>query len=366
MTSRTPPHRPPRGATAQFADRTIVVVAIASIAILLAVLIWSFPDVFLLAFGSVLVALVLRSLVDGARARLSLSNGQALALVLAVLLVVIVLSAWLLAVRVSSQINELLNTLPQGLEELRRWAEQFGVVQTIERRSPSVGGWLTNSSVVRHVTDTVSTVAGMLVDALVVLIVAIYLAANPRVYVEGSLHLVPVDHRARIREVCRSLSSTLRWWILGRIGLMVLNAVVTTVGLWVLDVPFALTLGILSGVLNFIPNVGPIIAAAPALLIALTQGPTQALYVALLYIAYQSADGYLLTPLVTQQTVSVPPALTLLAQVLLGASAGLYGLLLASPLVAAGLVIVRMLYVEDVLRDNMSDSVGGREPSAPT
>ena len=141
---------------------------------------------------------------------------------------------------------------------------------------------------------------------------------------------------------------------------MALNTVVTAVGLWLLGVPLALTLGLLSGLLNFIPNVGPLLAAAPALLIALTQGPTQALYVALLYLAYQSVDGYLLTPIVTQRTVAVPPAVTLLAQVLLGASAGLYGLLLASPLVAAGLVIVRLLYVEDILGDDGETSASRR------
>jgi predicted PurR-regulated permease PerM len=355
-----------RGPTAAIARQTTVVVTIVGTAILLAAVVWSFPDVFLLAFGSVLVALVLRSLVDAVRARLSLSDGQALALVLGSLVILAALTIWLLAVRVSSQFDQLLNTLPQGLEELRRWAEQFGIVQTIERRSPSVSGWLTNSGVLHRVTDTVSTIAGVMIDALVVLVVAMYLAANPRVYVEGSLRLIPPKHRARIREVGRSLSSTLRWWMLGRVGLMALNAIVTAVGLWLLGIPFALTLGILSGLLNFIPNVGPILAAAPAMLIALTKGPTQALYVASLYVAYQSADGYLLTPLVTQRTVAVPPAVTLLAQVLLGASVGLYGLLLASPLVAAGLVIVRMLYVEDVLGDDKTDSARARAPSVST
>ncbi|MGE0449254.1 MAG: AI-2E family transporter [Vicinamibacterales bacterium] len=359
MTSQDAAGRLAPGATARTAKQTIIVVTVAGAAILLAVLVWSFPDVFLLAFGSVLVAILLRSLIDAVRARLSLSEGLALTLVLAVLVTLTALSTWLLAARVSAQTNEFLDTLPRGLEELRRWAAQFGVVQTIEWRSPSMSGWLTSSSVLHRLTDTFSTIAGVVIDAVAVLVVAIYLAASPRVYVEGSLCLIPSEQRARIRDVFRRLSSTLRWWILGRIGLMALNAVSTTVGLWLLGVPFALTLGILSGLLNFIPNVGPILAAAPAMLIALTQGPTQALYVAVLYVAYQSADGYLLTPLVTQQTVSVPPAITLLAQLLLGASVGLYGLLLASPLVAASLVIVRMLYVEDVLGEDKVDAADG-------
>lgn len=352
-------------ATAGLARQAIVVVAITGAAMLLAFLVWSFGDVFLLAFASVLVALLLRGLVAFVREQLPLSDGRALALVLVVLLIVASLSAWLLAARVSTQANELINTLPRGIDELRRWAVQFSVVQPLVERAPNWSEWLTTSSALRHLTGIVSTIAGTMVDALVVLVIGIYLAASPRVYIEGSLRLVPIRHRARIGEVFHRLGTTLSWWIIGRIGLMGLNAAVTGVGLWLLGIPLALTLGILSGLLNFIPNVGPLLAAAPAILIALVQGPTQALYVALLYVAYQSADGYLLTPIVTQRTVSVPPAVTLLAQVLLGASAGLYGLLLASPLVAAGMVVTWMLYVEDVLGDDRDDPATGEARADP-
>jgi predicted PurR-regulated permease PerM len=342
-----------------------VVVATGGLAIALPLVVWSFSDVFLLAFGSVLGALLLRSLVDIVRSRTGVSEGTALALVLAVLSTVMALGAWLLAARVSTQTRELVNTLPQGAEELRRWAAQFSLLEPLVEESRTLGDWLMTSSALRHLTSTVSTVVGVAVDALVVAVVSLYLAANPTVYVEGFLQLIPPTHRARLAGALGRLGSTLRWWIVGRIGLMALNTIVTAVGLWLLGVPLALTLGLLSGLLNFIPNIGPLLAATPAVLIALTQSPTQALYVVLLYVIYQSVDGYILTPVVTQRTVSVPPAVTLLAQVLLGASVGLYGLLLASPLVAAVLVTIRVLYVEDVLRDaresqpNTSDQQSG-------
>ena len=115
--------------------------------------------------------------------------------------------------------------------------------------------------------------------------------------------------------------------------------------------PLALTLGLLAGLLNFVPNFGPWIAAMPAVLIALLQGPRQALYVALLYLVLQALDGYVLTPLVDRRSVHLPPVLTITAQVLLGVAFGFIGILLASPLAAVALIVVKMLYVEDLLGD---------------
>jgi len=135
----------------------------------------------------------------------------------------------------------------------------------------------------------------------------------------------------------------------GRAILMVVNGVFTALGLWLLGIPLALTLGTIAGLLNFVPNIGPIIAGVPAVLIAWTLGPVPALYVLLLYIFLQSLDGYVLTPLIQQRTVALAPALTITAQLLFGALAGTMGLLLATPLTAGTLVLIRKLYLEDVL-----------------
>ncbi len=111
----------------------------------------------------------------------------------------------------------------------------------------------------------------------------------------------------------------------------------------------------MAALLNYIPNIGPIIAGVPAVGIALLQSPAQALYVLLLYVGLQMIDGYILTPLVDRHTVSLPPALTITMQVVIGVLFGALGLALASPLTAAAMVLVRMLYVEDVLGDRSVD-----------
>lgn len=145
---------------------------------------------------------------------------------------------------------------------------------------------------------------------------------------------------------------------------MAANALLTWAGLSLLGVPLALTLGLLAGLLNFVPNVGPVVAAFPAVLIALTQSPQQALYVFLLYLVLQSVDGYVFTPLVQKRTVELPPALTITAQVLFGVLLGGAGVVLATPLTAATLVLVRMLYVEGADGGETIEDAPGAEGEA--
>jgi predicted PurR-regulated permease PerM len=130
---------------------------------------------------------------------------------------------------------------------------------------------------------------------------------------------------------------------------MAINGTLTALGLWLLGVPFAIPLGIIAGLLTFIPNIEPFIAGVPAVLIALSQSPTQALYVLILYHAVQKLDGFVITPLIQQKAVSVPPVLVIASQLLLAVIFGFPGLLLAVPLIAIGFVLVKMIYVEDIL-----------------
>ena len=139
---------------------------------------------------------------------------------------------------------------------------------------------------------------------------------------------------------------------------MKFNAAIA-VGLWLLGRPLALALGILVFVLEFIPYLGPILAAVPAVLIASTLGTQEMLYVVLLYWGVQSAEGYVLSPLVFQRSVHVPPMLTIAAQVVLGTMLGVLGVVFATPLTACALVLVNRIYIEDVLRDRPDDPIPG-------
>ncbi|MGQ0547871.1 MAG: AI-2E family transporter [Betaproteobacteria bacterium] len=143
----------------------------------------------------------------------------------------------------------------------------------------------------------------------------------------------------------------LQRWLVGQVVLMAIVGTLTWIGLQLLGVPFALPLALFAGFAEFVPYIGPIVAAVPAVLVAFAEGPELALWTAGLYIAIQSVESYLLTPLVQHRAVYLPPALLLFSQVILGVTAGPLGVIVATPLAAAGLVAVQKLYVEDVLGD---------------
>jgi predicted PurR-regulated permease PerM len=204
-------------------------------------------------------------------------------------------------------------------------------------------------SAAARIASAAAAAGDAIVGAVVVFLLAVYLAAGPRQYRAGFLRLVPPARRERAAEVLAEMGAVLRRWILARILLMAVNGCLTTIGLWIIGVPLALILGVIAGLLNFIPNIGPLAAAIPALLLGFSQGLREGAYVAALYLALQMIDGYLLTPLAEKRAVSLAPALIIVVQVLMGTLAGMLGLLLATPLAAAAAVMVRVLYLEDAL-----------------
>lgn len=184
------------------------------------------------------------------------------------------------------------------------------------------------ADVLARVTGVFSTTFGAIANFFIIIFIGLYVAAEPRLYSDGLIRLVPLNRRQRAREVLDEVGSTLRWWLIGKVASMIVVGVSTVVGLWLLDIPLALTLGLLAALLTFIPNVGPILSVVPAMLLALMQSPMQALYVALLYLGIQTVESYFLTPLMQKRTVSLPPALTIFTQVLFGVMVGSLGFVL--------------------------------------
>jgi predicted PurR-regulated permease PerM len=204
---------------------------------------------------------------------------------------------------------------------------------------------------ISRVTSLFSSGFGGLFSLVVIGFTGVYLAFDPQLYRRGLLRLAPKSTRARMGEVLDALGTTLRGWLVSQAFSMVVVGTATTIGLWLLGTPLALALGLIAFLFTFVPYVGPIAAAVPALLVAFTVSPTHALYVGLLYFGVQMVEGNLLTPLVQQRMVKLPPALTIVSQVLMGILLGTPGVVFATPLAACAQVLVKKLYVEDVLGD---------------
>ena len=142
---------------------------------------------------------------------------------------------------------------------------------------------------------------------------------------------------------------TLKSWLAAQLISMTVVGVLTGIGLLLIGMPLAFILGIIAGLLAFIPNIGPVLAVAPALLLAFGEGPSMLLWVAAVYLSVQTLESYVITPLVQQERVDLSPALVIAAQLLFGVLFGLLGLALAMPLVAVGRMLIKELYVHDYL-----------------
>lgn len=338
-----------------FARRVLIATLVVVSVLLVLLLIWYAADLLMLVFGAVLISILLRSFSEFLTTRTRLGHGLALAIVAVALVLFIAVTAWLITGRIVTQMNELRVLLPQAVANVKNYLAQYEWGRNAIYNLPYWNDWLAKRSgtIISQLSGLASTTLSVIVNVLVVFIIGLYLASQPDLYSRGLKHLVPFGYRERAQEVLKVIEDALERWLIGRFGLMIVNGVLTAVGLWIIGVPLAFTLGLLAGILNFVPNFGPWIAAIPAVLIAFMQSPQQALSVALLYIVLQSVDGYILTPLVDRRSVELPPVLTITAQVLLGLAFGFIGILLASPLTAVAMILVKMLYVEDLLGDNV-------------
>jgi predicted PurR-regulated permease PerM len=312
--------------------------------------VWFAAGVLVLVFASILLAVLLHDACNQLRRFVPMSNQVALAAVVVLALGILAAGGWLLAPSVSAQVEQLAAQIPASLQSLQTWLEQFPAAQRMMRALPGPGSLLDNVDMLLGRAQFIfSNVLGIATNAAVVAFVALYLAAQPEAYTGGFLRLVPPGRRGRAGEVMGQIGNALTHWLRGKLLTMLVVGILTATGLELMGLPLALTLGIIAGLLDFIPYIGPILAGIPAGLIAFTTDPVLTGYVALLFFVVQSIEGYLLMPLVERNTVALPPALTITMQVLMGLAFGLPGVALATPFAATLAVAIKMLYVEDVL-----------------
>ena len=335
----------------QIATRwSLTAVGIAVATVVLIVLLWYIVDVLLLVFAAVLLSLLFRAPADWLARHTPLSPGWSLAVALVVLAVLVGLVGWLFGHVIAEQAQQLTRRLPEIAASVQdrlaryNWAMDYlRPEQILDGKSEFIGKGL----------RAVSTTFGAVANVGIVLLMAVFFAVQPRLYVNGLVRLVPIPRRQRAHEVLGAAGHTLRRWLVGQLVLMAVVTILTSIGLWALGVPFPIALGLLAGLLTFVPYLGPILGLVPAALVALSEGPLLAAYVVALYVGVQIIEG-LLEPIVQQRAVYLPPVLLIFAQVVLGILVGPLGVVLATPLAAAAMVVVNLIYVEDVLGDRDS------------
>jgi len=325
--------------------------ALAGVAAVTAVLaVWYLFDILLLVFGAVLLATLLLAPTRFLSHRLGWRHAWALTAVLLVLTVLLVLFGVLLGSTLREQTRALMDQLPEMLAGLEGtidgldWVDRGDIESSLLESGPG--------ALVGRALQVISSTFGALSGIALVLFMSVLLAAQPDSYLRGLVRLTPLERRPRLREILGNVGTTLQRWLLGQMVLMTFVAVASVIGLWLLDVRFALSIGLLAGLLTFVPFLGPLLAAGIAIVVSLGDGWEVAIWVAALYVGIQIVEG-LLEPLVQMRAVSLPPVLLLFAQVALGVLVGTLGVILATPLAAALMVIVQQAYIRDVLGDTV-------------
>jgi predicted PurR-regulated permease PerM len=309
----------------------------------------------LLVFAGVLLAVFFSGAALFLQRHTGLPRGVALAVGVLLIIGFLVGAGWLLGPRVGEQAGQLAERLPNSIEQLKATVSQYRWGEMLLSRMPQGQGAspLSGGNVLGRVTGLLSTTLGILTNTLVVIVIGLFLAINPSLYTTGVAHLFPQAKRERVHEVFSAEGHGLRWWIIGRLSSMLVVGILTGLGLWLVGMPLVFALGFIAGLFSFVPYVGPIASAVPGLLVALSTPSASLWIVALMYLAVQLLESNAITPLIQQRAVSLPPALLIVVQLLGGVLAGLLGVLVASPLTVAVIILVQMVYVEGILGDHV-------------
>ncbi len=330
--------------------------ALAIIATLIAFqLLWSARILVMTGFLGVLFGLSAARATDWVMARVKINRNIAAAgVVLGTVVLLLAILAWT-GPTLFEQSQELRTKLPDAFEKLEGWLAMRhpGILDAIA--PPTDDGSSRLAAVLAKYTPVLTNFAFGFVQStllafaglVMVVFLALYIAADPGVYRRGILALLPVEYRDKIGKLLTTLGNTLRTWFATQLIAMIVIGVVTTLLLAIVGVRGALPLGVMAGIFEFIPNVGPMLAAVPAILMGFVDSPEKALAIAGLYWAIQFLENNLLIPYLMKEQLDLPPALTLLTQVMMATVFGFLGLFVAIPLLAAVVTTIRTLWVEN-------------------
>jgi predicted PurR-regulated permease PerM len=310
----------------------------------------------------VLVAVVLSAAAGFLAERTPLRYSWSLGIVVVLIIGLGAGAAWLLGSQVAAEAEEFGELVPEVAADVRGYLEdrEWGrlLLSQVEgggdgsADNPEGDGGFPGGGGAAHVMTLLAVLSDVFSYLLVAVFVGLFGAANPRMYTDGVIGLTPPRQRDAMRSLLDALGHTLRKWLVGQGMAMVMIGVSTTLVLWLFGIRLAIVVGLIVGLLGFIPYLGPIVGVLPVVLVAAPEGATTLLWVLAAYTGVQLIEGYGITPLIFERTVYLPPVFTLIMQILLGAVFGLAGIILATPLAAVTLVLSRA-YRRFILGDDI-------------
>jgi predicted PurR-regulated permease PerM len=309
--------------------------------------VWFQWRLLLLTFAGVLLAILLRSIIKSIVRHTPLNPTLAYVTTVGGLAGLIALAVFTLGPRFVDQLSQIGAALPQAIAQAVAYLEQHPwgyTVLTVVQKA------MNGDTLASHIPSMAKFIVDTVVDFIIIIVIGFFFALNPRRYRDGLLILAPEAYRRRAGEITDEVIETLRWWLLGQMVPMVVLSVATMITLWLFGIKLAFSLGLLTGLMVFVPYAGTILAGIPSVLLAFQRSPRTALYVLILYFIFHIAEGYFLTPLVQRKAVRLPPALTILSEFFFSTFAGILGVAVAAPLAATGIVLIKNLYLHDKRR----------------
>lgn len=323
-------------------------------------LLWYTRQVLLVFFGAVFLSVFFTNCAQFLKRHSRLGYRTALACVLLGLLAILVLAGLLIGPGIADQSTNLSMQLPRAFNQL------VDQIKGSTMGASVVNGLQQSLSASKDAGfDQVLMFAGLTLHGfggvIFAVVIGIFLAGQPDLYRNGFLALFPRTRRERYGKVLDELGYTLWWWLMAQMVTMATVGIFIGIGLAILGVPLAGTLGLIAALLSFIPSLGPFISVIPAAILGLTISPIMGAYVCALYLGVQTMESNVITPLVQQRAISLPPAFVLMSELLMGLLLGGAGLMFATPLAAVVLVLVNMLYIQDALGEKGALPSEGRK-----
>ncbi|MBD1854451.1 MULTISPECIES: AI-2E family transporter [Leptolyngbya] len=334
---------------------------------------WEMRQVLLLVYAAVVFATALNSFVNTLQ-RFKIKRGGAVLIAIVTLLTAAIFFVALIVPPFIAQFQQLVEIVPRGLDRVQIWAQQMqntlpgGMAQyipdvedLIRQGQPLVARLLSNFF------SFFSNTFNVLLNILLILILTVMLLIDPQSYRRGFIALFPSFYRRRADQILAMCEVSLVNWVIGIMINMIVIGLVSGIALLILGVPLVLANALLAGLLEAIPNVGPVLSVIPPMAVALLDAPWKAVAVLVLYIVIQQLEQYLLVPFVMSRQVAILPAVTLMSQVVFTVFFGFLGLFLAIPLVIVGQIWVREALVRDILDRWRKDEIEAEllEPTPP-